>query len=341
VTKVCSGYAVPAFPPMKNIHATAANEGGQIGTVRELYRYVLRTSGRTQLVLSVLAIGVFLLELAPLELQRRIVNRAVDGEGFQYIALLCLIYVALALVQGSLKLVLNVYVGSVGEAASLRLRTEEKLLAVARAAEGNGAEEQGVAISVIVSEVEAVGGFVGTAFSEPVLNGGILLSIFGYMLVVQPLLALVAVALFIPQVLFVPILQAAINRRTTRRIKTMRSISVDIVDKTEKGADVGETTYRDRVSDVYRLNMQIYRRKFFMNFLMNLLHHLGIVGILFVGGWMLLNGRTEVGTIVAFISGLTRMNAPWNDLVDFFRNLMNAGVKYQLIASVLKEDVER
>jgi ABC-type bacteriocin/lantibiotic exporter with double-glycine peptidase domain len=53
---------------------------------------------------------------------------------------------------------------------------------------------------------------------------------------------------------------------------------------------------------------------------------------------MLLNGRTEVGTIVAFISGLTRMNAPWNDLVDFFRNLMNAGVKYQLIASVLKED---
>ena len=151
MTKVCSGYAVPAFPPMKNIHATAADEGGQIGTVRELYRYVLRTSGRTQLVLSVLAIGVFLLELAPLELQRRIVNRAVDGEGFQFIALLCLIYIALALVQGSLKLVLNVYVGSVGEAASLRLRTDEKLLAVARAAEANGAEEQGVAISVIVS----------------------------------------------------------------------------------------------------------------------------------------------------------------------------------------------
>ena len=306
--------------------------------VRDLYRYVWRTSGRTQLVLSALAIGIFLLELAPLELQRRIVNRAVDGEGFQFIVLLCLIYVALVLVQGSLKLVLNVYVGSVTEAASLRLRTEEKLLAVARSEEPNGAEEQGVAVSVIVSEVEPVGGFVGTAFSEPVLNGGILLSVFGYMLFVQPLLALVAVGLFIPQVLFVPILQAAINRRTCRRIVTLRSISVDIVDKAEKGAGVGEATYRDRVNDVYRLNMQIYRRKYFMNFLMNLLHHLGIVGILFVGGWLLLNGRTEVGTIVAFISGLTRMNDPWNDLVDFFRNLMNAGVKYRLIARVLEKD---
>ena len=216
--------------------------------------------------------------------------------------------------------------------------SNEKLLAVARAEDRNGAEEQGVAISVIVSEVEAVGGFVGTAFSEPVLNGGILLSIFGYMLVVQPLLALVAVALFIPQVLFVPILQAAINRRTARRIKTLRSVSVDIVAQAEKGAGMSEATYRERIADVYRLNMQIYRRKFFMNFLMNLLHHLGIVGILFVGGWLLLNGDTDAGTIVAFISGLTRMNDPWNDLVDFFRNLMNAGVKFRLIAGVLKQD---
>jgi ABC-type bacteriocin/lantibiotic exporter with double-glycine peptidase domain len=321
-----------------DVHATSADEGGQIGMVRDLYRYVWRTSGWTQLVLSTLAIGIFLLELAPLELQRRIVNRAVDGEGFKFIALLCLIYVALALVQGSLKLVLNVYVGSVGEAASLRLRTEEKLLAVTRSEAPNGAEEQGVAISVIVSEVDAVGGFVGTAFSEPVLNGGILLSVFGYMLVVQPLLALVAVGLFIPQVLFVPILQAAINRRTGRRIMTLRSISVDIFDKAEKAAGAREATYRERIAGVYRLNMQIYRRKFFMNFLMNLLHHLGIVGILLVGGWLLLNGQTEVGTIVAFISGLTRMNDPWNDLVDFFRNLMNAGVKYRLIARVLEKD---
>ena len=51
-----------------------------------------------------------------------------------------------------------------------------------------------------------------------------------------------------------------------------------------------------------------------MNFLMNLLYTLGVIGILAVGGWLLLQGRTEVGTIVAFISGLGRMNGPWGEL---------------------------
>jgi ABC-type bacteriocin/lantibiotic exporter with double-glycine peptidase domain len=69
-----------------------------------------------------------------------------------------------------------------------------------------------------------------------------------------------------------------------------------------------------------------------MNFLMNLLYHLGIIGILAVGGWLVLQGKTEVGTIVAFISGLNRMNDPWGDLVDFFRNLTNTGLKYRMIA---------
>jgi len=82
--------------------------------------------------------------------------------------------------------------------------------------------------------------------------------------------------------------------------------------------------------------MQVYRRKFTMNFLMNLLHHLGIVGILFVGGWLVLEGRLQLGTVVAFISGLNQINDPWGDVVNYFQNMTNARVKYQLIARVLE-----
>jgi ABC-type bacteriocin/lantibiotic exporter with double-glycine peptidase domain len=154
------------------------------------------------------------------------------------------------------------------------------------------------------------------------------------MLFLEPWMAAVALALFVPQVFFIPILQEAINRRTAERIKTIRGIAVDMVDT--GGREVKrEKTYRQRVSDIYKLNMQIYRRKFGMTFLMNLLYQLGIIGILSVGGWLLLRGETEVGTVVAFISGLTRTSDPWNDLVDYFRNLTNAGVKYQLIEQVI------
>jgi ABC-type bacteriocin/lantibiotic exporter with double-glycine peptidase domain len=62
---------------------------------------------------------------------------------------------------------------------------------------------------------------------------------------------------------------------------------------------------------------------------------LGIIGILAVGAWLLLQGRTDVGTIVAFISGLALMNDPWRDLVNYFRDLTNAGLKYRMINAEL------
>jgi len=304
--------------------------------VRDLYRYIWKVSARDQVLLSLLAVALFLIELAPLELQRRIVNGAIEGRGFDFVGLLCLTYVAVALVHGGLKLVMNVYRGSVSEAANRRLRMQINPPATAATAKSAAAEDEGVKISIIVSEVESVGGFVGSSFSEPMLNAGILLSILGYMIYTQPWMALVAFLIFCPQLLFIPFLQEAINRRTRRRIETMRALSVDIVDEAaERAGTRTHQTFLRRIGNVYRLNMQIFRRKYGMNFLMNLLYHLGIIGILAVGGWLVLQGKTEVGTIVAFISGLNRMNDPWGDLVDFFRNLTNTGLKYRMIAAEL------
>ena len=114
--------------------------------------------------------------------------------------------------------------------------------------------------------MDAVGGFIGTSFSEPVLNGGILLSVFAYMVVMQPWMALLALSLFVPQVFFIPILQGAIDRRTAERIRAARALAVDIVDTEPGKAEEREKTYRNRVEDLYRLNMQIYRRKFGMTY---------------------------------------------------------------------------
>jgi len=305
--------------------------------VKDLYRYIWKVSARDQVLLSLLAVSLFLIELVPLELQRRIVNGAVDGRGWEFVGTLCLVYVAVALLHGGLKLVMNVYRGSVSEAANKRLRLQMNPSATAAPASAAAPAEEGVKISMIVSEVESVGGFVGSSFSEPLLNGGMLLSIFGYMLFTQPWMALVALLIFCPQLLFIPFLQEAINRRTKRRIETMRALSVDIVNEAadRAGARTPET-FRQRIANVYRLNMQIFVRKYGMNFLMNLLHQVGIIGILAVGGWLVLQGKTEVGTIVAFISGLSRMNDPWNDLVDFFRNLSNTGLKFRMITAELE-----
>jgi ABC-type multidrug transport system fused ATPase/permease subunit len=304
--------------------------------VKDLYRYIWKVSARDQVLLSLLAVAIFLIELAPLELQRRIVNGAVEGRGFELVGMLCLVYVGVELLHGGLKLAMNVYRGSVAETANKRLRLQMNPAAEAAKPDAGKEGEEGVKISMIVAEVESVGNFVGSSFAEPLLNAGILLSILGYMVFTQPWMALVALLIFCPQFLFIPFLQEAINRRTKRRIETMRALSVDIVDEAaERAGERSEQTFRRRIGRVYQLNMQIFRRKYGMNFLMNLFYHLGIIGILAVGGWLVLQGKTEVGTIVAFISGLSRMNDPWGDLVDFFRNLTNTGLKYRMIAAAL------
>ena len=93
-----------------------------------IFRYVLETSALHQLFLLLLTVGVFLLEVVPLELQRRIVNDLVKHRDFWLVIVLCAVYAGTVLVQGRTKLVLNVYRSWVGERATRDLRRRVRVL---------------------------------------------------------------------------------------------------------------------------------------------------------------------------------------------------------------------
>lgn len=92
-----------------------------------------------------------------------------------------------------------------------------------------------------------------------------------------------------------------------------------------------------RIDRVFSLDMGIFRLKFTMNFLMNLCSHLQIVSALLIGGWWVHTDRLEIGGVVAFISGISRLNDPWGDLVNYFRDLTVTQVKYRLLANAVNE----
>jgi hypothetical protein len=50
---------------------------------------------------------------------------------------------------------------------------------------------------------------------------------------------------------------------------------------------------------------------------------------------MFLNGRTEIGIVVAFISGLDRVLDPWRELIAFVRSTSAAKVQFDLIEVTL------
>ena len=75
-----------------------------------------------------------------------------------------------------------------------------------------------------------------------------------------------------------------------------------------------------------------------LQILMNLDHHLSIATVLGLGGWLAITKSVEVGTVVAFVSGLSTVRDPWGDLVLWYQNLMVTSTKYRLIAG-MSEDV--
>jgi ABC-type bacteriocin/lantibiotic exporter with double-glycine peptidase domain len=87
--------------------------------------------------------------------------------------------------------------------------------------------------------------------------------------------------------------------------------------------------------------MGIYKLKFSMNFLMNLCSPLQIVAALLIGGWMVHTDQLEVGGVVAFISGAGRLNDPWGDLVNYFRDFSLTQLKYDLVADGVNQLCDR
>jgi ABC-type multidrug transport system fused ATPase/permease subunit len=311
----------------------------QLGTIAvdelpgSVFRYVLATSGGHQLLLLALTVSVFLIEVVPLELQRRIVDNLVKDRPYDRVILLCAVYAGVVLVQGGTKLGLNVYRGWVGERATRELRHRIHSVIEAPLTSSPAAEAQGIAVSMIVAEVEPIGGFVGESVSEPLLQGGILASVLAYLIHIDPWMALGAFALFIPQFFFVPLMQAAVNRRAGARIRILRRLGIGVIDQTNGHFRADD----QRIDRVFSLDMGIFRLKFTMNFLMNLCSHLQIVSALLIGGWWVHIDRLELGGVVAFISGISRLNDPWGDLVNYFRDLTITQVKYRLLAKAVNE----
>ena len=304
-----------------------------------IYRYVLTVSGWHQLVLVGLTVAVFLLEVVPLELQRRIVNDLVKHREYWSIVGLAAVYGGTILLQGGTKLVLNIYRSWVGERATRDLRCRVHVLVSSGSAAASSPEAEGIQASMIVAEVESIGGFVGGAISEPLLQGGILCSVLAYMVHVDFWMAATAFVLFVPQLVFVPLMQGAMNRRTRARVQILRQLSVSAVEGT-RGDDARDRTDDARIEQVFELNMGIYRFKFSMNFLMNLSTQLQIIGALLVGGWAVYEQRLEIGGVVAFISGIGRITDPWGDLVNYFREVNITQVKYALVRDAIHQQMQ-
>lgn len=308
---------------------TRAAEIGRTGDdtpTPNLAAFVWRMSGRRQFVVIALALVLAGLSVAPLELKRIIINQAIESEDLDKLVTYGALFFGAVLLSGMLKFCLRLYQGWLSESAIRYCR-----LHLAKVRDKNHRSgDDGEAVSIIGSEVEQVGGFVGNGFSDPISQGGILLAISGYMLVVEPMLAAASLGFLLPQAVLAPLLQRKVNALVEERIGLLRGLSGQIVGHDDR--DVLDEKYERSVREIYRNRMSFYCWKFMLKGLLNFLNALGPLVALTFGGWMVIQGQTSLGTIVAFMSGLERMADPLRQLIAYYRLAAQTGVKHDMIA---------
>ena len=309
--------------------------------MRELYEYVWRSSAPQQIVLIILAIIAAVLATAPLELQRHIINTLAGHEKAERLAVLCGGYLIAALGIGSLKYIVNIRSSGLGESMIRSLR--EKIFSsnspvrVGETVDDTAIDKSGTVVTMISTEAEAVGKFVGDCISTPIVQAGTLLSVLSYMLYTEPRLGLVVLFIAVPQLVVVPLIQRRINAQTRERVRTLRQAGDLVVDSIRGSAEAGSSLQSQigkAFKTIYGARLRVFKLKFGSKLLVSGLQSVGVFALLFAGGIMVLNGKTEIGIVVAFISGLDRVLDPW-PLIAFVRSTSAARVQFDLVQSTL------
>jgi ABC-type multidrug transport system fused ATPase/permease subunit len=302
---------------------------------KSLFAYIWRMSGRHQIWVSVLALLVAALNMAPIELQRRIIDNAISDKDWHLLTILAAIYGATLLLHGIAKFILRMAQGWLSE-SSIRHNREHLAQFHEEHAANSAHNEDGKVVSIVGPEIDKLGGFVGESISRPVVNLGMLVFGLGYMLAVAPLIGVIGLVALIPQAFLVPLIQKRINRLIAQRVATMREVSNELTELPHNNIDVQQTRLPDRLDLLYRNRMKTFALKYGMKALLNLLNAASPLIVMLVGGYLVIEGQTTVGVIVAFISGFDRLADPVREMLSYYRAAAQAGVQHHMIAKWLR-----
>jgi ABC-type bacteriocin/lantibiotic exporter with double-glycine peptidase domain len=308
----------------------AIGKTGDDRPAASVFRYIFRMSGYHQVLVCLLAVLIAPLSLAPIELQRRIVNDIVGPKDVDYLFLLGGIFLGVLVIHQALKFLLKMYQTWIAESTVVYTRNH-LLDNYERANKGPEQSGTGNAVTVLVRETDNLGTFVGTGLSQAAANITTLVGIVGYMFVIEPRIAAASLSIFIPQIIITYLAQQKMNNIFEKRLRYLRSLGQAI---TSIGMS-GEWSKRPLMRTIYRNRIRFSAIKFGLKAIRNFLTTLPTIVALVFGGYLAINGQVEIGTIVAFVSSFERIASPVRELLAFYSTAAQAEVQHGMIAKWL------
>lgn len=304
---------------------------------RSLFSWVLASNLKLQGFLVFVILITVIARVVPLEMQKRVVNEAINLRQVDLLLIYCGIYLIAVIAQGAFKLIINYIQAKIGQRALADMRKELYHHILTLPLGFFRKTQPGLVVASLVTELAMSGTFVGMAIAVPVTNILTLLAFAAYLFWLNPLLALISLSIY-PVVLFlVPMLQRRANDENKKRVDATRVLSGRISESATgiheiqgNGAYGIENSKFDRLVEnlrQIRVLWTLYTEgiKLLNNFFTNLSPLL----VFAIGGYLAMTGRLELGALVAFLSAQEKLYQPWKDLIEFYQVYQNASVSYQ------------
>ena len=318
---------------------------------RSLFSFIWKYSKRDQLVLLAVTLTLFPLLYLTLELPKRIINDAIGASsdtitvlGFDFsqvgfLMLLCGLFLLSVLGHGIMKMRINTMKGVLAERLLRRLRYQLIARILRFPAPYFERTSQGELVSMVTSESEPMGGLMGDAVAQPVLQAGQMLTILAFLFLQSVAFGLAACALIPLQAWLIPKLQRQINLLNKKRVIQLRALAAEIGEKAAGASTLrtsGGWRYRmalisDRLGNLFTIRFEIFQKKFFMKFLNNFIGQLTPFFFYSIGGYLAITGEITVGALVAALAAYKDLSSPWKELLAYYNQRPDMALRWEVI----------
>ena len=318
---------------------------------KTLFQFIWKYSKREQFVLLAVTSLLFPFLYLTLELPKRIINDAIGAQsdqvdlfGLQFdqvtsLWVLCALFLLAVLVHGLLKMRINTMKGVLSERMLRRLRYQliSRMLRFPKSYFQR--TSQGELVAMITGETEPMGGLIGDALTQPVLQAGQMLTILLFLFLQSFWFGLAAIALIPLQAWLIPKLQRQINLMNKERIKEVRQLAAVIGESASGAGELrahGGWRYRlamvtARLGVVYAIRFEIYQKKFFMKFVNNFITQLTPFFFFSIGGYLVIQGSVSLGALVAALAAYKDLSSPWKELLTYYNQAQDMSLRWETV----------
>ncbi|UXN58975.1 ABC transporter ATP-binding protein [Phyllobacterium zundukense] len=266
---------------------------------------------------------------------------------FQTLMALSLVFLLLVIINGLFKLYINTYKGRLGERMLRRIRFE-LIDRVLRFPPAQFKRVKSAEIATMIKdEVEPMGGFTGDAFVQPALLGGQAITALVFIIMQNFWLGMIAAGIVAVQGVVIPRMRKRLLELGRQRQLTARELSGrvgEIVDGigTIHGNDTSNFERADiasRLGLIFSIRYDLYQWKFLVKFINNFLAQVTPFLFYSIGGFLALQGRLDIGQLVAVINAYKDLPGPLKELIDWDQARQDVQVKYNQVVEQFNVDM--